>query len=72
MFQQLKSIGFGHFNVEENQVGTVFLYKQNRRINRLGFTHQINLGAVLPQNTGKVFAAMFFVVNNDGFDSHTF
>jgi hypothetical protein len=26
--------------------------------------------AVLPQNTGEVFAAMFFVINDDGFDFH--
>ena len=36
------------------------------------FGLQINLGVVLSQKTGKVYTAMFFVVNYNGFDFHVF
>jgi hypothetical protein len=44
--------------------------KQLKTAKRFGL--QINIGALLQQNTGEVFVAMFFVVNNDGFDFHVF
>src|SRR5450432_1567605 len=68
-FEDAETVEAGHFYVEKNQVGNVFLDQRYGFDAVLALADQIDFGKALEQK-GELFARGFFVVNDEGIDVH--
>ena len=68
-FQHAKTVEAGHFYIEENQVGQMFLYQRNRFHTVFALPDKVDLRKTLQQK-GQLVARGFLVIHDDGVDVH--
>ena len=69
LFEDAETIEAGHFDVEENEIGDMFLDERDGFDSIFAFGDQIDFGKALEQE-GEFFSRGFFVVNDEGIDVH--